>query len=82
MEEHHQIPIWFFIGILLTAYGILIVGSGIYGLLRPPQREVALSYLHADIWWGGLLFVLGLVYVLKFRPKRRQPAQTASNGRN
>ena len=70
MEEHHQVPIWFFIGILLTVYGVLILGSGIYGLFRPPQREVALSYLHADIWWGALLFVLGLVYVLKFRPSK------------
>ncbi len=73
MEEHHQIPIWFFIGILLTIYGVLIVGSGIYGLFRPPQFQVALSYLHADIWWGGLLLALGVVYVSKFRPGRPGP---------
>ena len=72
MEEHHQIPIWFFIGILLTVYGVLILGSGIYSLIRPPQREVALGYLHADIWWGALLLALGILYVLKFRPARDQ----------
>ncbi len=70
MEEHHQLPIWFFIGILLTVYGVLILGSGIHSLFMPPLHEVALSYLHADIWWGALLLVLGLVYVFKFRPNK------------
>ncbi len=70
MEKQHQVPIWYFIGILLTVYGLLITGSGIYGLYFPPQREVALSYLHAGIWWGALLFILGVLYVVKFRPPK------------
>ena len=70
MEREHQVPIWYFIGILLTIYGVLITGSGIYGLYSPPQREVALSYLHADIWWGALLVILGLLYVVKFKPPK------------
>ncbi len=70
MEERHQVPIWFFIGILLTVYGVLILVSGIYGLFVPPSREVALGYLHAGIWWGALLLVLGLLYVWKFRPRK------------
>jgi len=70
MDSEHQIPIWFFIGVLLGTYGLLIFGSGIYGLIHPPERTVALSYLHADIWWGALLLVLGIVYIVKFRPNR------------
>ncbi len=70
MDSEHQIPIWFFIGALLGIYGLLIFGSGIYGLIHPPERAVALSYLHADIWWGALLLILGIVYVVKFRPNR------------
>ena len=70
MEKQHQVPIWFFIGVLLAIYGVLILGSGIYGLFYPPRREVALSYLHADIWWGALLLVIGLLYVVKFNPLR------------
>jgi hypothetical protein len=70
MDSEHQIPIWFFIGVLLGTYGLLIFGSGIYGLIHPPERIVALSYLHADIWWGALLLILGIVYVVKFRPNR------------
>jgi hypothetical protein len=25
--------------------------------------------LHAPIWWGGLLAVIGALYCLKFKPK-------------
>jgi hypothetical protein len=26
--------------------------------------------LHADVWWGILLLVIGLIYVLKYRPAK------------
>jgi hypothetical protein len=64
----HGIPIWFFIGALLAVYGVLILGAGIYGLFHPP--DVALASLHAGIWWGALLVVIGLAYVSAFRPRR------------
>lgn len=71
MHEHEkQIPIWFFIGALLALYGILICGAGIYEWMHPPppQKMVKLWNYHADLWWGALLFVFGVVYVVKFRP--------------
>ena len=70
MESEHQVPIWVFIGALLGIYGVLILGAGIYGLFRPPQREIALYYLHADIWWGALILAIGLFYFAKFRPRK------------
>jgi hypothetical protein len=72
MSEHrHFISIWFFIGILLTIYGVLILGSGIYSLIHPPppDQRVVLAYLHAPIWWGALLLALGGFYTIHFRPK-------------
>lgn len=64
----HGIPIWFFIGALLAVYGVLILAAGIVGLFDPPR--VALANLHAGIWWGALLLVIGLGYVRAFRPRR------------
>jgi hypothetical protein len=68
-----RIPIWFFIGVLLVAYGALIFGYGLYEAATgsyPPL--VQLTNLHAPIWWGAALEILGLFYVIKFRPGRTQ----------
>jgi integral membrane sensor domain MASE1 len=69
MSEHDkQIPIWYFIGILLGIYGLLILGTGIYGWFNPPAVKVALWNLHADVWWGALLTIIGAFYFTRFRP--------------
>lgn len=70
--HRHFISIWFFIGMLLTVYGVLILGAGIYDLIHAPEHPVHLAYLHAGIWWGALLLALGIVYSVKFRPKKGQ----------
>ncbi len=71
---HHDGPgfisIWFFIGVLLTAYGVIILGSGLYELAVPPLHPVVLANLHAAIWWGIFLLIFGLVYTIKFYPKK------------
>ena len=67
-EKKHFIPIWFFIGLLLLVYGSLILGAGIWEAFIPPEHPVVLANLHAAIWWGALMLVLGSVYVVKFRP--------------
>ncbi len=64
------ISIFFFIGVLLTAYGILITASGIYDYFSPPAHQVVLANLHAAIWWGLVLLAIGLIYVIKFFPKK------------
>ena len=70
MTEHeHALPIWFFIGALLTVYGALILGAGLYGLVSPPSTEVVLSRLHVNLWWGAGMLLLGLVYVVRYWPK-------------
>ena len=53
-----MISIWFFIGISLAVNGALILAAGIY-------------QLHANVWWGAVLLVFGLIYCFKFAPKRQ-----------
>ncbi len=68
-EKPKFISIWLFIGALLLIYGVLILGSGIYDYLNPPAvQKIVLAELHAPIWWGALLTVMGLIYVIAFRP--------------
>jgi H+/Cl- antiporter ClcA len=69
MSEHkHVIPIWFFIGILLTVYGVLILGAGLWDVINGIKRDVVMAEAHAGVWWGILLLVLGGFYCLRFRP--------------
>ena len=73
MTEHKRpISIWYFIGLLLTVYGVLILGAGLYDLLAGVRRETVLAGLHAGIWWGALLLALGGVYVYYFSPSRQR----------
>lgn len=64
------ISIWFFIGMLLTAYGVLITATGIYELNSPPANPPVLANLHASIWWGIVLLAIGLIYFIRFFPKK------------
>jgi hypothetical protein len=64
------ISIWFFIGVLLTIYGAMILSYGIYELATGQTANVELASLHAPVWWGGLILALGLFYSLRFRPGR------------
>ncbi len=68
-EKHHIIPIWFFVGSLLLVYGVLILVSGLAEWSHP--ANTVLAELHAPVWWGALLVVLGLIYCIKYYPRRR-----------
>jgi hypothetical protein len=66
-----MISIWFFVGIAMAVNGALILGAGIWQLLDPPANPtVVLFSLHANVWWGALLMLFGVVYSLKFFPGR------------
>ena len=68
MKSGGSISIWFFIGLSLLVNGLLILASGIYELIRPPQVRVVLFNLHASIWWGAILAVIGVVYCTYYLP--------------
>jgi hypothetical protein len=59
--------IWYFIGLLILVYGVLILGAGIIDLVSPPPQPLVLAQLHMGIWWGALMIILGGVYARVFR---------------
>ncbi len=67
---HGRLTIWFFIGMLLTAYGVLITATGLYELISPPAHPPVLANLHASIWWGAVQLAVGLIYFIKFFPRK------------
>jgi hypothetical protein len=63
-----MISIWFFIGLLLLAYGLIITASGLIDWDAP--STVVHAELHAPVWWGALLGVIGLFYTIRFKPSK------------
>ena len=61
--------IWFFAGVMLLAYGVVILAAGVWELGHPLAHPPTLARLHAPIWWGAVLVIAGAVYTAKFWPR-------------
>jgi hypothetical protein len=70
MSIRKMISIWFFVGGLLAVYGVLILIAGLSNGTAAGGREVVMQGLHLQIWWGIVLVVMGLGYVIRFRAGR------------
>jgi hypothetical protein len=65
-----MLPVWFFIGVLLSIYGIVILVTAVSELSSPPAT--VLAQYHAGIWGGILLILVGGFYTLQFWPRKRR----------
>lgn len=66
------ISIWFFIGTQLLIYGFIIFVANIWEAIHPIERIIVLRELNFGIWWGLLLFIIGLIYFFSFRPWKKK----------
>jgi hypothetical protein len=66
VEKHNLIPVWFFVGVMVLVYGIAILGTGLSEWSHLPAT--VLADIHAPVWWGGLLVLLGTFFCFRFRP--------------
>lgn len=62
-----MLPVWFFIGVLLTIYGVIILSTSLIDWSHP--SAAVLSRLHPGVWGGVVLLLIGGFYVLHFRPR-------------
>ena len=62
--EQEMKSIWYFIGWLFIIMGGLIMISGIYHLISPVEVKTVLYELHPNIWWGGLILIVGLIFII------------------
>ena len=80
MHEKASLSIWFFVGVLLVAYGIIILIANIPAFASPASNShVVLEQLHSGVWWGALLLVLGVV-VLSLHWLGKKPSALDEEG--
>lgn len=65
-------PIWYFVGILLLVIGLIVVGTAIVGLVSPPPEDhrTVLYELHVGVWWGTIIVIAGVIFLLANRNVR------------
>jgi hypothetical protein len=64
-QKHRMLPVWFFIGIILTVYGAMIFAQGLYDLSH--STGTVLENLHPAVWWGVIMAIVGLIFAVKNR---------------
>jgi len=69
MENQKQmIPVWFWVGLMLLVYGILITGAGLLYISSPPSNYMA-KWTNPNLWWGGVMLVVGVIFLYLGRKK-------------
>ena len=69
MEKFNEKPqdkmldIWFFVGIILIAYGVILTSIGIYYIFKPYTNAI-LGNLNPNLWWGGVMIISGIILQL------------------
>lgn len=69
-RESHMLPVWFFIGVLLTIYGAIIFITALADFSQP--TTVVLAKYHPSLFGGILLLMIGGLYTFCFWPGRHK----------
>jgi hypothetical protein len=69
-KRQHMLPVWFFIGVLLTIYGVIILTTALLDWSQPSAAMY--SQYHAGAWGGVLLLLIGGFYTLWFWPRKSE----------
>jgi hypothetical protein len=69
-KETHMLPVWFFIGVLLSIYGVIILVMAVLDFNQTSQP--VLAEYHPGLFGGVLLILLGGFYTFWFWPGRRK----------
>ncbi len=69
-KETHMLPVWFFVGVLLAIYGVIILVMAVLDFNQTSQA--VLAEYHPGLFGGVLLILLGGFYTFWFWPGRRK----------
>lgn len=62
--------IWYFVGLILSVMGLIILVSGVYSIIYPSEHKTVFGEYHPDIWWGLIMTAAGVIYLITSRGKR------------
>jgi hypothetical protein len=74
-----SISIWWFAGLLLLVYGVIITAAGLWEYVHPLANAPILNQLHASIWWGALLALSGLFYFIRYFPRKSKDSSKSKD---
>ncbi len=63
MAERSMLSIWFFVGLMLTILGALVVATGVNYIFHP-QDLTTLAHLNTNLWWGAVILLSGLAFLI------------------
>jgi hypothetical protein len=61
--------IWYFVGLIMLIIGIIVFVAGIYDLTNPATKNIKLTNLYTNIWWGAIITIVGGIYTVKNKNK-------------
>jgi hypothetical protein len=70
MPERKMLSIWFFVGLMLAALGLIITATGVYFAFKP-QHRTSLAELNPSLWWGLIMLSGGLSFLIPSLRKAR-----------
>lgn len=69
-ESQEMISIWNLVGIILTIYGFIITGCGIYYAIEGIPNTVS-GESNPSLWWGIIILVCGIIFTISGRNKSK-----------
>jgi len=78
--QRSLVPIWFWVGLILTIYGTIITILGLLSLSGEGHGTV-LAHLHPDLWWGGIMLLFGLALLVPQALRLRKQERKTEPGR-
>jgi len=69
-QQQESVSIWIWVGLVLCTYGVLVLGTSLCHLSQPPVT--VLGHLRPGIWWGGVMTVVGAVFLYADREVLRR----------
>jgi hypothetical protein len=70
--EREMKSIWYFVGLMLLAMGIVVFASGIYYYFIPERNVTVLNELHPGIWWGAIIILAGAIFFFTSRSRAKK----------